>query len=158
MFVDWMSRVSLEEPKCRHYNFRVERCKKSTLPIIDKDKDNLEETLRKISKLLYKDEFFISSALINFTFENDTRITQLILETEYSLRKYVSKNDKKTLDWGDSSQRKWFLVYDSIDHKIKYDYTYMLKHPRQVYSSSSRILEDAVKSLGEERIVQYLQH
>lgn len=93
-----------------------------------------------------------------FLTEEEAEKVQRIKETENMLRRYVEEHDEVELDWENSLQRKWNLVYNFEKKEIYCDYDYSFKHPRTIYASSDEILQEAVKEIGEARIEEYTQN
>ena len=93
-----------------------------------------------------------------FLTKEEAEKAQRVKETENMLRRYIEEHDTVELDWENSTQRKWNLVYNFEKKEIYYDYDYSFKRPRTIYASNKEILENAVKEIGNDRIVEYLTY
>ena len=67
-------------------------------------------------------------------------------------RKYVEEHSEP-LDWSDTSQRKYCLVY--TDNFI-FDWNLSAKHQGAIYASSKEILDDAIEFVGKNNVIKYV--
>lgn len=67
-------------------------------------------------------------------------------------RKYIEEHSKP-LDWSDTSQRKYCLVY--TDNFI-FDWNLSAKHQGAIYASSEQILKDAIGFVGSDNVIKYV--
>ena len=93
-----------------------------------------------------------------FLTREETEKAQRVRETENLLRKYIEEHDTVELDWNNTKQEKHYLWFDYRDNQIHVNYCYHFKYPRTIYTSNKQVLLDAVKEIGEERIIEYLQY
>lgn len=70
------------------------------------------------------------------------------------LKRFAMEHNEP-MDWRDENQKKYFICYDCGKNKMMYiDYWNTLKNDN-IYFSSAEIAEQAIKTIGEERIKKY---
>lgn len=79
-----------------------------------------------------------------------------VLETEMLLRKYADEHNDET-PW-DGDNKHYYLALSFTDKSMVARYTWYAEMPRIIYFSSEKILWDAVDSVGEENVKEYLTY
>lgn len=72
------------------------------------------------------------------------------------LKDYIYEHDDVELDWKDASQPKWSIEYDTVECEIVLGVGHYCKAQGVIYASNKRVLEDAVKFIGEENVKKYI--
>lgn len=80
-----------------------------------------------------------------------------ILETERQLKKFADKHNN-AIDWSDNNQEKWNLCYYYSRYEVSPIRCCMVKEARVIYFSSEEIAEQAIKTIGEDKIKDYLTY
>lgn len=75
-----------------------------------------------------------------------------VLETEMLLKKYADEHNDEFKDF------KCYLVWSSAANNYRIDKTCSTCKPRTIFFSSVKIVGDAIKEIGEERIIEYLTY
>lgn len=79
-----------------------------------------------------------------------------VLETEMLLKKYADENNTEFKDFKDV---KYYLIWSSIADDFSIDFVeYYACRPRTIFFSSREIVQDAIKEIGLERILEYLKY
>lgn len=81
--------------------------------------------------------------------------------TKKALQKYADvynfANGEMPIDWEDKTQCKYHLAYSFSDRKIIYDCKTSIKDADCIYFTSENVAREAVKAVGEERVIEYLK-
>lgn len=80
-----------------------------------------------------------------------------VLEIERQLKRFADEHNDK-IDWEDFKQDKWYLYYSYRDLKISAAVAMYTKEARVIYFSSKEIAEQAIKTIGEDKIKDYLTY
>lgn len=80
-----------------------------------------------------------------------------VLNTELAIKKWKRENDNVEFDWEDENQRKYYLMYNDERYDIAADWWGRLKLANTIYFSSRKKLEQFVKDVGKERIIEWLK-
>lgn len=72
------------------------------------------------------------------------------------LKDYALEHNEGEIDWKNSDQEKWVISYDNQVKYLVYLDRYALSDIGQIYFSSPKIAQEAVKTIGEDRIKKYL--
>lgn len=72
------------------------------------------------------------------------------------LKDYALEHNEGEIDWKNSEQEKWFISYDNQIKCFTYFVRRVLSDIGQIYFSSRKIAQEAVKAVGEDRIKKYL--
>lgn len=81
-----------------------------------------------------------------------------VLETEMRLKKFADEHNYKAVDWNNMAEDKWHLAYKYDTHEIGVYVTYLTPTPNTVYFNSSHIAREAIETIGEDRLVEYLTY
>lgn len=87
-----------------------------------------------------------------FRTEEEAETYARVLETEMLLKKYADEHNYKFIDF------KCYLVWSSAANNYRIDKTCSTCKPRTIFFSSAKIVVDAIKEIGEERIIEYLTY
>ena len=79
-----------------------------------------------------------------------------VLETEMLLRKYADEHNDE-MPW-DGDNKHYYLAISFTDKSMVARYTWYAEMPRIIYFSSEKILWEAVNSVGEENVKEYLTY
>lgn len=72
------------------------------------------------------------------------------------LQDFALENNTEKIDWKNSEQPKFFIVFDPYDNIVRYDSAYGYKAlPLNIYFTSKELALKAIKKVGEERIKKY---
>ena len=72
------------------------------------------------------------------------------------MKRYIAEHDDVKLDWENYDQNKWYILYYYDTGNIGTDYYgYTQIVDNSLYASSSEVLEDMIKEIGEDRIKKY---
>ena len=66
-------------------------------------------------------------------------------------------NKGKKIDWGNLSQRKYFIYLNNEDNELGYNYSGLYKFQGVVYCLDTWFLDVAIQEIGEERLKKYLR-
>lgn len=72
------------------------------------------------------------------------------------LKDYALEHNEMSFDWKNGSQLKWVIFYDDQSKCLNYDYWYTHYYIGQIYFYSKETAQEAVKTVGEDRIRKYL--
>ena len=72
------------------------------------------------------------------------------------LKDYALEHNEGEIDWKNSKQEKWVISYDNQIKCFTYLVRYVLSDIGQIYFSSRKIAQEAVKTIGKDRIKKYL--
>lgn len=91
-----------------------------------------------------------------FQTKEEAEIYARVLETEMLLKKYADENNTEFKDFKDV---KYYLIWSSIADDFSIDFVeYYACRPRTIFFSSREIVQDAIKEIGLERILEYLKY
>lgn len=74
---------------------------------------------------------------------------------EVELQHFAEENNEREIDWEDEGQNKYCMYYDIVTDEIEGSVLYCSKVAGIVYFSSTKILEQAIQVIGEERLKKY---
>lgn len=74
---------------------------------------------------------------------------------EVELQHFAEENNEREIDWEDEGQNKYYMYYDIVTDEIEGSVLYRSKVAGIVYFSSTKILEQAIQVIGEERLKKY---
>lgn len=80
-----------------------------------------------------------------------------VLNTEFAIKEWKRENDNVEFDWEDKNQRKYYLMYNDERYDIAADWWGRLKLANTIYFSSRKKLEQFVKDVGEDRVIEWLK-
>ena len=92
-----------------------------------------------------------------FQTEEEARRYAKVLETERQLKKFADEHND-VIDWSNINQEKWYLYYNYSGYKIGISNHHWTKKSRVIYFSSEEIAEQAIDTIGEEKITEYLTY
>lgn len=72
------------------------------------------------------------------------------------LRDYALEHNEYELDWTNNEQAKWNIYYAGDMKCLRYNFWYINCNLGQIYFTSQKIAQEAVKAVGEDRIKKYL--
>lgn len=72
------------------------------------------------------------------------------------LKDYALEHNEGEIDWKNSKQEKWFIAYDSQIKCLGCYNKFICYDIGQIYFSSRKIAQEAVETIGENRIKKYL--
>lgn len=92
-----------------------------------------------------------------FQTEDEARKYAKVIETERQLKRFADEyNDK--IDWTNINQTKWSLYYSYSGYEVGIAVRCVTKDARVIYFSSKEIAEQAINTIGEEKIKEYLTY
>ena len=80
-----------------------------------------------------------------------------VLEIERQLKKFADEHNGE-ISWSNNSSAKRYLSYNYSMQSICTRSVWTLKEPRVIYFSSREIAEQAIKTIGEDKIKDYLTY
>ena len=94
-----------------------------------------------------------------FQTENDDKAQKYarVLETERQLKRFADEHNDK-IDWNDGNSVKYYLYYNHSAQSIFIAIVSVLQYARVIYFSSEEIAEQAIKTIGEDKIKEYLTY
>lgn len=72
------------------------------------------------------------------------------------LKDYAAEHNTKEINWNNYSLDKFCIAYDYQDNDLFIDVMQITKYPNTVYFTSEKIVENAIKEIGEDKIKYYL--
>ena len=72
------------------------------------------------------------------------------------LKDYAAEHNTKEINWDNYSLDKFCIAYDYQDNDLFIDVMQITKYPNTVYFTSEKIVKDAIKEIGEDKIKYYL--
>lgn len=84
--------------------------------------------------------------------ETEFALEKVKVETE--LRRFAEENNEHEIDWKDRRE-KYFIYYDYIKEIISTSYKFSFRRTSAPFFTSKEIAEQAIKSIGEERLKKY---
>ena len=92
-----------------------------------------------------------------FQTEDEARRYAKVLETERQLKRFADEHNDE-IGWSNNNSAKRYLSYNYSTQSICTRSVWTLKEPRVIYFSSREIAEQAIKTIGEEKIKEYLTY
>lgn len=92
-----------------------------------------------------------------FQTEEEARKYAKVLEIERQLRKFADEHNDK-IDWEDIDQDKWCLGYSYRALKTMTAVAMYTREARTIYFSSQEIAKQAIDTIGEDKIKEYLTY
>ena len=92
-----------------------------------------------------------------FQTEEEARRYAKVLETERQLKKFADEHND-VIDWSNINQEKWYLYYNYSRYKVGIYSHYWAKESRVIYFSSKKIAQQAIDTIGEDKIKEYLTY
>lgn len=80
-----------------------------------------------------------------------------VLETERQLKKFADEHNDK-IDWSNINQEKWCLYYNCKYYKVDITNLCWSRDARIIYFSSEEIAEQAIDTIGTDKIKEYLTY
>lgn len=95
-----------------------------------------------------------------FQTEEEARRYAKVIETERQLKKFADEHNGKIdkIDWSDNDSVKHYLCYNYIKQSIFIDSAWARRYPRVIYFSSKEIAQQAMTTIGEDKIKEYLTY
>ena len=81
-----------------------------------------------------------------------------VLETERQLKKFADGHNDNKIDWANINQEKWYLYYNYKCYQADIANYNLTKQPRVIYFSSGEIARQAIDTIGEDKIKEYLTY
>lgn len=88
---------------------------------------------------------------------DESRRYAKVLETERQLKKFADEHNGE-IYWTDINQEKWYLYYSYKYYKVGITNQYWTKQSRIIYFSSEEIAKQAINTIGEDKIKEYLTY
>lgn len=92
-----------------------------------------------------------------FKSEEEARRYAKVLETERQLRRFTNEHNGE-IGWSNNNSAKRYLSYNYSTQSICTRSVWTLKEPRVIYFSSKEIAQQAIDTIGEEKIKEYLTY
>ena len=92
-----------------------------------------------------------------FQTEEEAQKYAKVLETERQLKKFADEHND-VIDWSNINQEKWYLYYNYSCYKVGIYNHYWAKESRVIYFSSKKIAQQAIDTIGEDSIKEYLTY
>ena len=92
-----------------------------------------------------------------FQTEDEARKYAKVLETERQLKKFADEHNDK-IDWNDNDSVKYYLGYHYDAYSTSVDVCWIIREPRAIYFSSKKIAEQAIDTIGIDKIKEYLTY
>lgn len=74
----------------------------------------------------------------------------------HEIKEFIAKNDDKEIDWTNGYTKKYSLYYDAEHGRVSYGTTEeVMATQKEFYSSSMKIIDDMIETIGKERIKKY---
>lgn len=74
----------------------------------------------------------------------------------HEIKEFIAENDDKEIDWTDKYTKKYSLYYDAEHGRVSYGTTEeVMATQKEFYSSSMKIIDDMIETIGKERIKKY---
>ena len=93
-----------------------------------------------------------------FRTEEEAKEYARVLETEMLLKKFADEHNYKTVDWGNMEEEKWYMSYKYDERDIAFYLMYLARDPNTVYFNSRNLAREAVKTIGRDRVIEYLTY
>lgn len=88
---------------------------------------------------------------------DESRRYAKVLETERQLKKFADEHND-VIDWTNIEQEKYYLSYSYSDYKVIIANRHWTKDSRTIYFSSEKIAKQAINTIGEDKIKEYLTY
>ena len=92
-----------------------------------------------------------------FQTEEEARKYAKVLEIERELRKFADEHND-VIDWTNINQEKYYLYYSYSGYKVGVSNHHWTKGSRTIYFSSEKIAEQAIDTIGTDKIKEYLTY
>lgn len=92
-----------------------------------------------------------------FQTQDEARKYAKVIETERQLKRFAEEHNDK-IDWTNINQTKWSLYYSYSGYEVGIAVRCVTKDARVIYFSSKEIAEQAINTIGEEKIKEYLTY
>lgn len=92
-----------------------------------------------------------------FRTEEEAQKYARVLETERQLKRFADEHNDK-IDWNDGKSVKYYLYYNHSAQSIFIAIVSVLQYARVICFSSEEIAEQAIKTIGEDKIKDYLTY
>lgn len=92
-----------------------------------------------------------------FQTEEEARRYAKVLETERQLKRFADEHNN-VIDWSEINRKNCSLCYNYIRCEVVIVRSCMIKDARVIYFSSKEIAEQAINTIGEEKIKEYLTY
>ena len=74
----------------------------------------------------------------------------------HEIKEFIAENDDKEIDWTDKYTKKYSLYYDAGHGRVSHGTTEeVMATQKEFYSSSMKIIDDMIETIGKERIKKY---
>lgn len=93
-----------------------------------------------------------------FRTEEEAKEYAKVLETEMLLRQFADENNYKAINWNDDEEPKYHMSYKYDNHSIAIYVDYLSCDTRTVYFNSKRIAQQAIETIGKDRLIDYLTY
>lgn len=78
------------------------------------------------------------------------------LKVLHEIKEFIAKNDDKEIDWTNRYTKKYSLYYDAGHGRVSHGTTEeVMATQKEFYSSSMKIIDDMIETIGKERIKKY---
>jgi len=142
------------------YDFKKQT--KNLIPVVQDIEYNKEDgRIIEINKITKKPIYTIENKCIEaglyFISEEarDKALNKMIIETK--LKNIASRLNKGKLDWNDFSNCKYSIRYNIGDKKLKSDCFCHSKNQGSICCLSDKFLEEAIKEIGENELINYFK-
>lgn len=92
-----------------------------------------------------------------FQTEEEARKYAKVIEIERQLKKFADEHNGK-IDWTNINQGKYYLCYKYDDYRVSIGDRCWTKESRVIYFSSEEIARQAINTIGEDKIKEYLTY
>lgn len=158
----------MEEFKVELENL-TDKEKKTFLHLVEKSKKSRKRHMNEIYYSICPNGNIVSSVEKN-TFYDDNcwkfgNYYNTVIEAEFAkqkqlvyqkLKKYALEHNTEDIDWENYLQIKYFIYYNTKSNDLGIMDVSKRKITGQVYFTSEKIAENAIKDIGEDRIKKYL--
>lgn len=79
------------------------------------------------------------------------------IKTHIELMELAEELNTEPVDWENREQRKYYIWYNCATKKVCYGSYYYTKYANIVYCTNENFKDEAIKRIGEERLVGYLK-
>lgn len=78
------------------------------------------------------------------------------LKVIHEIKEFIAENDDGEIDWADRYTKKYSLYYATDHNLVSYGTTEeVIATQKEFYSSSMKIIDDMIDTIGKERIKKY---
>lgn len=92
-----------------------------------------------------------------FQTEDEAQKYANVLEIERQLKKFADEHND-VIDWTNINQEKYYLYYNYSGYKVGISNHHWTKGSRTIYFSSEKIAEQAIDTIGTDKIKEYLAY